>query len=59
MVWWLRLCVSIAECTGVVLVWGTKIPHAAWYSLKKKQNLGSSASWGFGWVHILVHGFKS
>ena len=36
----------------MVLVWGTKIPRAAWYSLKKKQ-LGSSASWGFGWVHIL------
>ena len=33
---WLRLCVSNAWGTGSIPGHGTKIPHAVWYSQKKK-----------------------
>ena len=34
---WLRLCASMAGGTGLIPGWGTKIPHAAWHSQKKKR----------------------
>ena len=34
---WLRLCASMAGGTGLIPGWGTKIPHAAWHSQKKKK----------------------
>ena len=37
MVQWLRLCASNAEGTDSIPGWGTKIPHAVWYSKKKKK----------------------
>ena len=35
---WLRLHAPNAAGRGFTPVWGTKIPYAAWLSLKKKKN---------------------
>ena len=40
---WLRLCSSTAGCAGLILVWGTKILHAAWHAQNKKEYF----SWEF------------
>ena len=37
MVQWLRLCAPNAGGTGWIPGWGTKIPHAAWRSQRKKK----------------------
>ena len=42
MVQWLKLCASTVGGAGSIPGWGTKIPHALWYSqktnkLKKKK----------------------
>ena len=34
----LRLCTSNAGALGSIPGWGTKIPHAIWYSQKGKKN---------------------
>ena len=34
---WLGLCASTEGGTGSIPGWGTKIPHAAWRSQKKKK----------------------
>ena len=34
---WLRLCISTAEGAGSIPGRGTKIPHAAWHSKKKRK----------------------
>ena len=34
---WLRLCSSNAGGAGLILSQGTKIPHAEWWSQKKKK----------------------
>ena len=34
---WLRLHASNAGGTGLIPVWGTKVPHAVWHSQKKKK----------------------
>ena len=42
-VWWLRLCTPTAGRAGLILVWGTKILHAAWHGQNKKEYF----SWEF------------
>ena len=45
---WFRLQASDAEGTGLIPDWGTNIPHATWYSQKKKKKrLGNVV---FFWV---------
>ena len=44
MVQWLKLCASTVGGAGSIPGWGTKIPHALWYSqktnkLKKKKKI--------------------
>ena len=36
---WLRLHAPNAAGRGFTPVWGTKIPYAAWHSLKKKKKI--------------------
>ena len=38
MVYWLRICTSIAEGTGSIPDCGTKIPDAVWADQKVKKN---------------------
>ena len=37
MVQWLRLCASSARDAGLIPSQGTKIPHAMWPTIKKKE----------------------
>ena len=38
-VWWLRLYAFTTRGMSLILGWGTKIPHAAWYGQKKERRV--------------------
>ena len=55
---WLRLCASMARCTGSIPGWEAKIPHALWCSQKHFFIKKINKTTGVGYTGHLVKGMK-
>ena len=56
---WLSLYASTAGGTGWIPVWGTKIPHAAWYSQKQQRALKLKRTFSINCFGIQLRFYKS
>ena len=55
---WVRLCASNTGDVGLISGQGTKMPHAGWYSKKKKNLVASEGAEGRGSHHSRVSSWK-